>query len=683
MLRGSPGETLFGILFVYLLTWKTGTSTNGDNESKRESCHYDLVVAWTSEISNSLVAATPLVADINADKILDIISPAFTEEVVVLDGVRGQNLVGSNWPASSLDNSFHASPLPYDIDQDGRDDIVLCTSDGDILFIDARGNWMKERTMSIPSLDVRKEWWNLTGGSRQDVIGQSVRTSTQRQAAHSRDSSSKQYISVDPHVLATPVIADLNRDGITEELVVPVSYYINSKIDRSEIELMESGVPDLDLRGYLAGGIVLFNLTAGQIYQEVILELTMRDDEFPGYILFTPTVVDLDSEGGPLEIIVGTSAGNLHVLDHTGTPRTGFPLLLSTLHGQITVEDLDGDGHLEMVVMDTSSNVMCLDVTGKELWDSQISGSSSAGSRVADINRDGSLDIVIATNDGHIWVLRGDTGKLVAGWPLDLGGRFLASPVITRLKPSPHPLDIVIADYEGSLYIISGDGACLEVIHLEENIMTPVLAADLLPTTSDLELLIASSDGTLVCLKMRNGTESREGSESGKNKRAWSGEAWHTDTPTYNKFTNWDNEVGVSFTAKTKQLEYVAGKTFVIAFEIFDNRPKYISDSTYHVHITCGNIILLPKTILLEPGIHRMRIATPDRPIRAVVTVHVTNQHGQLFRDSFAVSFNLQLVQELQWLLFAPFVVMVILLLLVHGYPEVDLLPMTQSFKHR
>ena len=64
------------------------------------------------------------------------------------------------------------------------------------------------------------------------------------------------------------------------------------------------------------------------------------------------------------------------------------------------MEDLDGDGRLEMVILDTSSNVMCIDTVGKELWDNQISGSSSAGSRVADINQDGILDVVIATNDG-------------------------------------------------------------------------------------------------------------------------------------------------------------------------------------------------------------------------------------------------------------------------------------------
>lgn len=33
------------------------------------------------------------------------------------------------------------------------------------------------------------------------------------------------YVEVDPHILATGVIDDLNQDGVTEELVIPVSYY--------------------------------------------------------------------------------------------------------------------------------------------------------------------------------------------------------------------------------------------------------------------------------------------------------------------------------------------------------------------------------------------------------------------------------------------------------------------------
>ncbi len=33
------------------------------------------------------------------------------------------------------------------------------------------------------------------------------------------------FTAVDVHVLATAVIADLNVDGILEEMVIPVSYY--------------------------------------------------------------------------------------------------------------------------------------------------------------------------------------------------------------------------------------------------------------------------------------------------------------------------------------------------------------------------------------------------------------------------------------------------------------------------
>ncbi len=78
--------------------------------SGKEKCHYDIDVAWTSEVSNSVIASPALVADIDADERPDIITAAFTEEVAVLHGNDGQALSGS-WPANLQDNSFHASPL--------------------------------------------------------------------------------------------------------------------------------------------------------------------------------------------------------------------------------------------------------------------------------------------------------------------------------------------------------------------------------------------------------------------------------------------------------------------------------------------------------------------------------------------------------------------------------------------
>jgi len=36
-----------------------------------------------------------------------------------------------------------------------------------------------------------------------------------------------EYMQLKPHILSTPVIDDFNSDGITEELLVPVSYYLD------------------------------------------------------------------------------------------------------------------------------------------------------------------------------------------------------------------------------------------------------------------------------------------------------------------------------------------------------------------------------------------------------------------------------------------------------------------------
>lgn len=57
--------------------------------------------------------------------------------------------------------------------------------------------------------------------------------------------------------------------------------------------------------------------------------------DYPAYMLVTPTIVDLDSEGGPLEIILGSGSGQLHVLDHTGHPRQGFPVSSDSIHSQV------------------------------------------------------------------------------------------------------------------------------------------------------------------------------------------------------------------------------------------------------------------------------------------------------------------------------------------------------------
>ena len=88
-------------------------------------------------------------------------------------------------------------------------------------------------------------------------------------------------IFVDAHVLATPVLADIDADGNTD-LVVPVSYYFDecaqsvfilfltimthdTRVARTSAERLALYPPGTDLSKYVACGIVVFDLVTQEI----------------------------------------------------------------------------------------------------------------------------------------------------------------------------------------------------------------------------------------------------------------------------------------------------------------------------------------------------------------------------------------------------------------------------------
>jgi hypothetical protein len=68
---------------------------------------------------------------------------------------------------------------------------------------------------------------------------------------------------------------------------------------------------------------------------------------------------------------------------------------------QLTVADINKDSTLEIIAIDTSGNVVCLNEDGTLAWEVEISGDSSPGSRLVDVNNDGYLDVIIPTNEGY------------------------------------------------------------------------------------------------------------------------------------------------------------------------------------------------------------------------------------------------------------------------------------------
>ena len=141
-----------------------------------------------------------------------------------------------------------------------------------------------------------------------------------------------------------------------------------------------------------------------------------------------PAVADLDGDGSA-EVIVGENcfgASHVHVIGADGRAKPGWPVGTQAIFSSPAVGDLDGDGDLEIVVQEGEINflgrrllVFHHDGTFMAGWPRQIC-EDGYGSRsnpaIADVDGDGTLEIVTATNDCMLHIYRAD-GTAYPGYP--------------------------------------------------------------------------------------------------------------------------------------------------------------------------------------------------------------------------------------------------------------------------
>ncbi len=145
-------------------------------------------------------------------------------------------------------------------------------------------------------------------------------------------------------------------------------------------------------------------------------------------IVGSPAVGDLDGDGSP-EIVVTTLSGAVHVWEPDGTPRAGFPVFVD--YGLCSPLMRNDDTRTDCGIFGTPA--------------------------LADLDGDGSLDIVVGAMDQHLYVWDAD-GALLDGFPVfvqagpdlpDVQGQ------IARIVSSPAVGDL---DGDGDLEILVGTG---------------------------------------------------------------------------------------------------------------------------------------------------------------------------------------------------------------------------------
>jgi subtilisin family serine protease len=155
-------------------------------------------------------------------------------------------------------------------------------------------------------------------------------------------------------------------------------------------------------------------------------------------LLDAPAVGDVNGDGRP-DVVVASFDGKLWVWNSNGTLQAGWPRLIGTLgaNHDVTLADVDRDGRLDIVFTDAATG--SIDVrrgSGASLPGFPVSAGTglSAGATAADLDGNGSVEIVASLSNGgpYSLVAYSSTGQLLPGFPVSVGtaSSFGAYPVV-------------------------------------------------------------------------------------------------------------------------------------------------------------------------------------------------------------------------------------------------------------
>jgi hypothetical protein len=648
---------------------------------------------------------------VDGDGYGDIVAPSFSGEVWSIHGENGH--IVDNWPFYLEQRAFHATPLVYDVNRDGILEFLLATSDAEILFLHINNSLLHGETIKIPPLRVRRYWYKLDKSYIEKItqeldkqLGDSARLKpndnywlilqgpemkdkdkrsaggppgTQNLHQHTEafsefesryglyadplysrhqtedfitgvDPGDPQMVFVDPHILATPTLADINGDGFTNELIVPVSYYFDPFYygdlhTRNKL----GGLEQDELVNFVAGGIVVIDLNTGAIIRQKILGLTQASDSQPAYMLSTPTVVRLFPGVGGAVIITAMATGEVNMMEASSLEsESGFPVHLDSVSAQVAVADLFQNGVLELVVGDNSGNVYCIDSHGQRIWEFEVKDSIQSTVRFADFNGDNQLDVIFVTAYGSLWVLHGTSGTPFPGFPIRLNTHIQSPPLLMHLSHSLDQKDTLTAilPSRSGIFVIDLTTQCVDAIPTD-GIMLTVLSGDVDPYSPGIEIVAAGLDGHMMCFSA--GIRKM-------NPQQIALESWSEDSAGHSRFVHKTDSLVVVLPSVNETGIDIQGSSFSLDVNILDNaarRSKQVS-----VSVAIGRKYLLYNETLplyQQTTSHTLSIPTPPEPMAAFITVTFCSEHLQCDSISRHARFNLHFRNSLQWFLCGPF----------------------------
>eukprot|EP00961_Rhodomonas_salina_P281837 3808632-Rhodomonas_salina.1 len=158
------------------------------------NCSHRILIQWRAEMDER-VYSTPIILDIGGDGVKDgekhhlksnsVVVSTFRRHIYVLDGVYGEHAGG--FPFTFPDSAFYASPIVYDINEDGEEDIGLTTFNGELIWVDAGGMPIFGKSIKLPHMRVRKDWLSGLGQGADEILTGETQYEIERRGPHQND----------------------------------------------------------------------------------------------------------------------------------------------------------------------------------------------------------------------------------------------------------------------------------------------------------------------------------------------------------------------------------------------------------------------------------------------------------------------------------------------------------------
>jgi hypothetical protein len=367
------------------------------------------------------------------------------------------SLIQTNWP-TYLGAEVKSSPIVIDFDNDGEDEIVTVDRMGNVYAITTDAQTKPGFPIQIND----EVWASLAAGNvdNDDELELVIAGRNGTVYALNYDGSQVFSYTAGGQIITTPALADLDDNGFLEAIVSCIdgklyvidhegNDFINFPYEFDAPLCSDVAVGDINEDGVMD---MIVGLTNGKVYAidsnaEVLTGFPVQTES---HIWSSPVIFDTNY------ITFGNSSNKLYIIDYTGTIIHDESLSASLFSSPIAFAQYPG-GAFNISYSSMNGEVRMLDATGSTLdgWPKSMNNTSKTSPLAADINNDGSVEILAATQDGHIYSYAYD-GTLLPEFPI-------CNPTSVTSPIALHDLD-----GDGDYEIIAGSTSGISVWDYKE-----------------------------------------------------------------------------------------------------------------------------------------------------------------------------------------------------------------------